>query len=87
MPLALSTVPTSELFERDPGRYERFSREAVGLLLDFSRQRIDEVVLAKLAADGTRMPASLEQHAAPRKARQREWVIEPPAVVEQPHSD
>ncbi|HEY4210725.1 MAG TPA: glucose-6-phosphate isomerase [Steroidobacteraceae bacterium] len=44
----LSSVPTSELFARDPGRYERFSREAAGLLLDFSRQRVDEVVLAKL---------------------------------------
>lgn len=44
----LSAVPTPELFARDPGRYERFSRQAVGLLMDFSRQRIDEVVLAKL---------------------------------------
>ena len=44
----LSGVPTRELFERDPGRFERFSRESVGLLLDFSRQHLDEVVLAKL---------------------------------------
>ncbi len=36
------------MFARDPGRFERFSREAVGLHVDFSRQRIDEVVLAKL---------------------------------------
>jgi glucose-6-phosphate isomerase len=40
--------PTHELFARDPGRFERFSRHAVGLLMDYSRQRIDEVVLAKL---------------------------------------
>ncbi len=45
----LAACPTRELFARDPGRYERFSRQAVGLLMDYSRQRIDEVVLAKLA--------------------------------------
>jgi len=44
----LSGVPTRELFTRDPGRYERFSREKIGLLMDFSRQRIDEIVLGKL---------------------------------------
>src|ERR1700746_2180025 len=44
----LSGVPTRELFARDPGRFERFSREKVGLLMDFSRQRFDEIVLAKL---------------------------------------
>jgi glucose-6-phosphate isomerase len=44
----LSTLPTRELFARDPGRFERFTREALGLQLDFSRQRIDEIVLAKL---------------------------------------
>lgn len=46
--IRLSAVPTPELFARDPGRFGRFSREAVGLLMDFSRQRIDEVALAKL---------------------------------------
>src|SRR3979411_3073793 len=45
----LSGVPTRELFARDPGRFERFSRSAVGLQLDFSRQRIDALVLAKLS--------------------------------------
>ena len=45
---ASSACPTRELFARDPGRFERFSREAVGLLMDFSRQRIDEIVLGKL---------------------------------------
>lgn len=44
----LQNVPTTELFARDPGRYERFMRRAAGLLMDFSRQRIDEVVLSKL---------------------------------------
>jgi glucose-6-phosphate isomerase len=44
----LAACPTRELFARDPGRLERFSREAVGLLMDYSRQRIDEIVLAKL---------------------------------------
>jgi len=44
----LATVPVRELFERDPKRAERFSREQAGLLLDFSRQRLDEIALAKL---------------------------------------
>jgi glucose-6-phosphate isomerase len=44
----LAAVPVRELFERDPGRFERFSREQAGLLMDFSRQRWDEIVLAKL---------------------------------------
>jgi len=44
----LIIVPVSELFERDPGRFERFSREQAGLLMDFSRQRLDEIALAKL---------------------------------------
>ena len=44
----LAAVPVPELFERDPGRFERFTREAAGLLLDFSRQRLDEIALAKL---------------------------------------
>src|SRR5580693_1529332 len=44
----LEAVPVRELFERDPARYERFVRERVGLLFDFSRQRLDEIALAKL---------------------------------------
>ena len=44
----LSSVPVRDLFERDPGRYERFSREREGLLMDFSRQRLDEAALAGL---------------------------------------
>ena len=44
----LIIVPVSELFERDPGRFERFSREQAGLLMDLSRQRLDEIALAKL---------------------------------------
>jgi len=44
----LREVPTRELFARDPGRIERFARQAAGFDMDFSRQRIDEVVLARL---------------------------------------
>ncbi|MBS0579586.1 MAG: glucose-6-phosphate isomerase [Proteobacteria bacterium] len=44
----LSTTPVSELFNRDPARFDAFSREAAGLLLDFSRQRLDAPTLAKL---------------------------------------
>ena len=46
----LAGVATRELFERDPGRFERFSRRGAGLLLDFSRQHLDEVVLGRLLA-------------------------------------
>jgi len=51
----LAAVPVHELFERDAGRFERFSREHAGLLMDFSRQRLDEIALAKLGqlADAT----------------------------------
>jgi len=44
----LASCPVAELFERDPRRFERFSREQVGLLVDLSRQRLDEIALAKL---------------------------------------
>lgn len=44
----LAAVPVNDLFERDPGRFERLSRERAGLLVDFSRQRLDEIALAKL---------------------------------------
>jgi glucose-6-phosphate isomerase len=44
----LAAVPVRELFARDPQRFERFSREHAGLLIDFSRQRLDEGALAKL---------------------------------------
>jgi glucose-6-phosphate isomerase len=38
----------SDLFARNPARFEAFSLEAHGLLLDFSRQRLDETALAAL---------------------------------------
>jgi glucose-6-phosphate isomerase len=44
----LGAVPVRELFERDAARYERLSREQEGLLMDFSRQRLDESALARL---------------------------------------
>src|SRR4051812_17533812 len=58
----LQTVPITELFARDPGRYERFTRRAAGLQMDFSRQRIDEVALAKLAelADAVGLRARID---------------------------
>jgi glucose-6-phosphate isomerase len=44
----LGGIPVRELFERDPERYEHFSRERAGLLMDFSRQRLDESALSWL---------------------------------------
>jgi glucose-6-phosphate isomerase len=58
----LAAVPVHELFERDPKRFERFSREQAGLLMDFSRQRLDEIALAKLfhLADATGLRQRIE---------------------------
>ncbi len=58
----LIIVPVPELFERDPRRFERFSRERAGLLMDFSRQRLDEITLAKLCqlADVTGLRQRIE---------------------------
>ncbi|HUA90401.1 MAG TPA: hypothetical protein VL994_13265, partial [Steroidobacteraceae bacterium] len=58
----LGAVPVHELFARDPKRYERFSREAAGLLMDFSRQRVDEATLGKLVelADAVGLRERLE---------------------------
>src|SRR5215469_6206492 len=58
----LIIVPVPELSERDPRRFERFSREHAGLLMDFSRQRLDEIALAKLCqlADDTGLRARIE---------------------------
>ena len=59
---SLATVPVAELFARDPQRFERCSREAAGLLMDFSRQRLDEIALAKLAqlADAVALKGRIE---------------------------
>src|ERR1700745_570485 len=58
----LAAGAVRELFERDPGRFERLSREQAGLLIDFSRQRLDEIALAKLfqLADLIRLPARID---------------------------
>jgi glucose-6-phosphate isomerase len=58
----LTPVPVQELFERDPGRFERLSRRQAGLLMDFSRQRLDEMALAKLyqLADACGLRARIE---------------------------
>jgi len=46
----LAALHTRDLFARDPDRYAKFSREAVGLSFDFSRQRLDHEALYKLYA-------------------------------------
>ncbi len=46
----LTALPTSQLFASDPERFAHFSRDAAGLTFDFSRQRIDQEALGKLAA-------------------------------------
>lgn len=44
----LAATAVTELFAADPNRSERFTRSSTGLLMDFSRQRIDQSVLDKL---------------------------------------
>jgi glucose-6-phosphate isomerase len=58
----LSAVPVRELFARDPQRFECCSLERVGLLMDFSRQRLDAGALAKLVqlADAVGLKARIE---------------------------
>ena len=46
----LSSLHTRDLFAQDQARYARFSRAALGLSMDFSRQRIDQEALYKLYA-------------------------------------
>src|SRR5689334_7632248 len=46
----LSTVATRELFDGDSKRYDKFTAEGAGLLLDYTRQRVDEPVMNKLTA-------------------------------------
>jgi glucose-6-phosphate isomerase len=46
----LSSVHTRELVSGDSKRFEHFSAEGAGVLLDYSRQRVDEPVMASLSA-------------------------------------
>src|SRR5690625_2631467 len=46
----LRPINLGELFERDPARFERFSRRDGDLLVDFSKEKIDEDALAALIA-------------------------------------
>ncbi len=46
----LRSVATRELFAQDPQRFEHLSVEAAGLMMDFSRQRIDAAVLSAFEA-------------------------------------
>ena len=38
-------VPMRELFERDPGRFDRFSAEGAGLFLDYSKNRVTDTTM------------------------------------------
>lgn len=53
----LGPIALAEHFARDPDRFDHFSREAAGLLYDFSRQRLDASALGKLTrlADEVRL--------------------------------
>ncbi len=47
---AIAPLCLRDLFAADPGRFERFSAEACGILLDFSRNAITDETLVLLAA-------------------------------------
>jgi len=57
----LAGAPTQQ-WAADAGRFGRFSREAQGLLLDFSRQRLDEAAFAALVqlADAVELRPRIE---------------------------
>ncbi len=46
--MRLQATNLRELFAADPGRGERFAREAVGIYLDYAKNSIDDAVLASL---------------------------------------
>jgi len=58
----LAGTPVRTLFAQDASRFDRFSREFGGLLLDFSRQRIDAPALEALCglADETGLRARID---------------------------
>jgi glucose-6-phosphate isomerase len=61
-------VPVRALRDADPARGQRFAREAVGLYLDFSRQRVDD--------DGLRLLTSLADAAGLRARIAAMWAGE-----------
>ncbi len=58
----LAAIPVREHFASDPERFAHFSREACGLLFDFSRQRLDAASFAALLAlaEERRLPARID---------------------------
>jgi glucose-6-phosphate isomerase len=58
----LAAVHPVALFDRDPERFEHCSASAAGLLLDWSRQRIDAAALASLGAlaEAAGLPEAIE---------------------------
>lgn len=56
----LRPISLSELFERDPARFERFSQRDGDLLVDFSKEKVDEDALAALIA--LAQAAGVESH-------------------------
>ncbi len=47
---AMSSVHMRDLFERDPGRGERYTLEHAGILLDYSKNRITDETMRRLQA-------------------------------------
>src|SRR5262245_31428268 len=45
---AMSSVHMRDLFAQDPGRFARFSLEAIGIFLDYSKHRITEETMKLL---------------------------------------
>src|SRR5690606_7719366 len=61
----LAETPMRVLFEQDPHRFDRFSARAGDLLLDYSKNRVDDEAMAALFA--------LAQEAGVEARRDRMW--------------
>ena len=68
----LSAAHLRDLFATDPGRAERFSADAVGLHLDYSKNRIDDETLRLLVELAERVrTARADRRDVPRRPHQR----------------
>lgn len=84
----LLTVHLSELFEKDAARFEKFSRRVGPLLIDFSKQRVDETALQLLsdAADAADLGGWIKQLFAGDKINSTEgraamhWLLRSPST-------
>lgn len=76
---AIAQVPMAEWFSRDPQRFDRYSLEAAGLFLDYSKNRVDDRAFQLLT--GLARASGLEQRRAAMFAGERINTTENRAVL------